>query len=599
MLKLLRTKTKVILWVVIIAFVGTIFFAWGANYFGGGGSSNTDSRRNDIVGTVNGVEIPASTYSRNLTQLYSQMREYRGEEYTPGIMERYRLEDQAWEMTVNNILTRQKIEQLGITTTSQELVDFIRKNPHPSLREIFTDEEGNFDYQQYLNALADPNRDWIELENWARSELPRYKLESMLAAKLTVPEREVLEMYKDSQVEVKCRYVVIPVEMEDPPYQPGEEELMAKYEEMKDDLMEGEKRVISYVKLDYQPTARDFREVRYSLQEVRREIERGESDFTEAAKIYSEDKITADKGGNLGFFSRGEMPEELEETAFSLQPGEISEPVKTDRGYHLIRVEEKDQDRVNASHILMKVTPGYETRDSIRTMVTGLIDNIKSSSFEDAASDAGLEIHQSEPFTEGGIIQGIGLAPSISDFAFSFDRGDVSSAMQIDDLIYFVKIERVIPEQAKPFEEAIDMLVRLVREERAEQKAREKAADIRKESFVSSLQSAAEEHNLVMKSTGFFKKNEPVDGFPASSIFVKAAHILPPRSISSPIRGDGEFYLITVLEKTEPEMENYGEKRDSIANRLRRFKSQEVISDWFNELKKEADIVDLRNEPIS
>ncbi len=598
MLKALRSRTKVILWIVIVAFVVTIFAAWGANYLGGGGSSGSRDERNNIVGIVNGVEIPAEAYSRNLSQLYSQLSNYRGEDYSPGILERHRLEQQAWEMTVNNVLTQQKIEELGITATSMELVDFIRKNPHPSLQEIFTDEQGNFDYQQYLDALSDPNRDWRQLENWARAELPRYKLESMLAAKLTIPEREVMEKFKDSQVEVKCNYVVVPAEKEDPPYQPTEEEMRAKYREMEDELKESEKRVIKYVKIDYKPTPRDFREVKQSLLEVRREILNGKTDFEEAARIYSEDKMTSEKGGNLGFFSRGEMPEEIEETAFSLNPGELSAPVETDKGYQLIKVLEKEDQRINASHILMKVTPGYETQDSIRTFVRNLMERIESDGFEQAAESMNLEIGESEPFAESGIIGGIGLAPSIADFAFKYDRGDVSSAMQVDDIVYFVKISRIIPERTREFDEVKDVLAREVREERAMEKARKIALDIRKQSFTSSLREAAEKHNLTMNTTGFFRENEPADGFPANSIFVKAAHMLPPKSISSPIRDEDRFLIIVATEKTEPDMEKFGERRDSITARLRTAKSQEIISEWFAEIKKEADIVDLRNEPI-
>jgi len=598
MLKVLRSRTKVILWIVIVAFVVTIFAAWGANYLGGGGSSGSREGRENVVGIVNGVDIPAEVYSRNLSQLYSQLSNYRGDDYSPSILERYRLEQQAWEMTVNNVLTQQKIEELGITATSRELVDFIRNNPHPSLREMFTDEEGNFDYQQYLQALSDPDRDWRQLENWARSELPRYKLESMLAAKLSIPERDIMEKYKDNQVEVKCDYVVIPAEKEDPPYQPTEEELKAEYQEMSDQLKENEKRVIKYVEIDYKPTPRDFREVKQSLLEVRREIQSGNTDFEEAARIYSEDKMTSEKGGNLGFFSKGEMPEKVEEAAFSLNPGELSAPVKTDNSYQLIKVLEKEDQRVNASHILMKVTPGYETQDSIRTFVRSLMEKIESDGFEEAAESMNLEISESEPFTESGIIDGIGLAPSIADFAFRYDRGDVSSAYQVGDIVYFVKIARVIPERTRDFDEVTDILAREVREERAMEKARHIAVDIRKQSFTSNLQEAAEKHNLVMKTTGFFKENEPADGFPANSIFVKAAHMLPPRSISSPIWNEDKFFLIVVTEKTEPDMEKYGEKRDSIASRLRMEKSQEIISEWFAEIKKEADIVDLRNKPI-
>ncbi|HPF44516.1 MAG TPA: peptidylprolyl isomerase [Syntrophomonadaceae bacterium] len=75
-------------------------------------------------------------------------------------------------------------------------------------------------------------------------------------------------------------------------------------------------------------------------QEIRQKLEAG-GDFAELAKTNSQDTTNKDQGGDLGTISRGQMVEEFEEAAFSLPVGEISQPVKTEYGYHIIKVTEK------------------------------------------------------------------------------------------------------------------------------------------------------------------------------------------------------------------------------------------------------------------
>ena len=86
MLRLLRKKTKTILWIVIIAFVVTIFAAWGMDL--GRGNNDSASRKPNIVGSINGVDINRAIYSRNLTMIYDQLGKDRGKEYSPNTLER-------------------------------------------------------------------------------------------------------------------------------------------------------------------------------------------------------------------------------------------------------------------------------------------------------------------------------------------------------------------------------------------------------------------------------------------------------------------------------------------------------------------------------
>jgi len=110
---------------------------------------------------------------------------------------------------------------------------------------------------------------------------------------------------------------------------------------------------------------RSLEEAKKKAEELYQRLKQGE-DFAQLARQYSEDSASADKGGDLGFFGRGQMVKPFEEKAFSLKMGEISEPVLTEYGYHIIKVEEKKADQVRARHILIKGTDPQKELDRLR-----------------------------------------------------------------------------------------------------------------------------------------------------------------------------------------------------------------------------------------
>jgi len=296
------------------------------------------------------------------------------------------------------------------------------------------------------------------------------------------------------------------------------------------------------------------------------------------------------------------MDPEFEKAAFSLNPGDISGPVRTRLGYHLIKVEERKteegREMVRARHILMEVTPGYETTDSLGTLVRDIRDNIKSKGFEKAAAQAGIEIRELPPFARQGFLEGVGYAPRLSNFAFDHKKGRVSPPIEIKDSVYFVRIKDIIPESVKPLDEVRELVVARIRKDRANKSAGEEASELRKKALQSSLEEAAEETGLEVTVTPFFKKNESVGRFGASSVFVEACHMLPLKNLSKPIEGDNEYYLIIVMEKTEADMAEFSENRERIANKLRSRKAQKIMVQWYEDLKRDAEIVDLRLSPI-
>lgn len=198
--------------------------------------------------------------------------------------------------------------------------------------------------------------------------------------------------------------------------------------------------------------------VRMELSELRERIVKGEK-FSMLAKLYSQDPGSATKGGELGFFGRGEMVSEFETTAFALKPGEVSPVIETQYGFHILQLIERRGNTVNVRHILLQ--PKTSSEDLLRARI--LLDSVANEirlghlTFEDAArrySD-GVSKNQggsvSNPSTGGyrfeketfsRLYPGIGIV--------AMDEGEVSNATSLTtpdnkNAYCLIKLNKKIP----------------------------------------------------------------------------------------------------------------------------------------------------------
>jgi len=132
------------------------------------------------------------------------------------------------------------------------------------------------------------------------------------------------------------------------------------YETYKDSIPDAAKQVnLSHIVINTKPSSAADSLAVAQLREIKEQIENGAS-FSEMAELYSQDPGSRQQGGDLGFVARGSLVPEFEEVAFALNPGEISDVVASEFGYHLIQLEERRGERIHVRHILLSPTPGEE-----------------------------------------------------------------------------------------------------------------------------------------------------------------------------------------------------------------------------------------------
>lgn len=594
MLKAMRKLTKHILWIVIVAFVGTIIFAWGMEF-------TSKQQRKGLIATINGEEIELYTFQYYYDQALRQAEKEQGDVDEPTAI---RIRDEVFNNLLNEILLNQEAAKRGIEVTDAEMYEYMRRYPPPELREhpAFQTPEGEFDYQKYLQALSDPRVPWVQVEQMIRPNLRMGKLQQAVLSLVRVTDQEAKRFYRDENEKVNVEYLLVPTyefQRQDLPV--GEQEIEAYYQKNQDEFKADPSANLSYVFFEKKPSQADEVETKERLLEIKQEILEGE-DFAGMAEDYSEDNASAEDGGNLGWFGKGSMVEAFEQTAFSLEPGEMSEPVKTRFGWHLIKVEEKrgkgEDQEVLASHILLKITASDETLDILKETSEDFADRARDSELTEMAEEDSLSVSQTGWFSQEGNIPGIGRNVQVDDFAFENDQGAISDLIETARGFYVFQIKEKRPAGISTLEEVKPVITQKLIKVKADSLAYDKAQKIYAEIMAGeSLKKAAEQSNATFEKAEGFSRNSPPQQTARSPEFIGAAFSLTePKQISPPVKSSIGTFIIQLDSKIAVDDSLYAAVKDSISFMVLQQKQRDAYQDWFTEVKKQADIKDYRAE---
>lgn len=222
---------------------------------------------------------------------------------------------------------------------------------------------------------------------------------------------------------------------------------------------------------------------RKAIEDIQARLKAGEG-FEDLARAESDDPGSATKGGDLGFFSRGRMVPPFEAAAFSTEPGQTSDIVESDFGFHIVQV----YDRKPAG-----VAPFDEVKDEMHRKIaeTKALDFAFEYSAEDAAriddgaklddvaSARGLAVEETPSFPEGAVVPGIGNAPNVAEAAFALENpGDVSQPLKVGSDYYLVSLVEKKDSAIPPFADVRAEVEQAYRTEKAIDAARARADEI-------------------------------------------------------------------------------------------------------------------------
>ncbi|MDA0336198.1 MAG: peptidylprolyl isomerase [bacterium] len=602
MMTKLRESTGLIMWFVIAAFVGLIVVEWGADY-----SGTASSRGTDTIGSVNNEEIPLRQFQDALRNAARQQRQAGGDDG--------QLVREVWDAMVSEVLIRQQVEAMGIKVSDEELAYFTRLAPPPAVQQvpIFQNEKGEFDPDIYQQFLVDPNTHAnesnrafvLQIENMIHSQLLNQRLQNLLVETVRITPQELRGYYIEKNEKATVDYVyVAATTVEESAVTLTEAGIQAHYEEMASQLQHPPQVRAPFVLFPRISSAADSVAIEKEAHRLRQEIVEGGANFADMAAAVSEDEVSAANGGELGAFARGSMVPEFEAAAFALAPGEVSQPVQTAYGWHLILTEEllpaddeSPEERVRARHILLKFRASPETEELALEKAEALRALAAERGLTAAASIEGLEARDPGWVNQGGGLTGLGQGTEwiISRF-FESEIGEISPVGSTDAGYFVAALTDRRDKGLVPLEEARQQVEWSLRARRRSEIAGERLQPVRQAVLGGQkLATAAVSAGLEVRTAGPFTRTDFVPGAGRSSRFAGAAFQLSVADVSDIVVQNNGAYLLQMTQRTPIDEAAFAAERATVEAELLQARRSEALQTWFAQIFESADIQDHRH----
>jgi peptidyl-prolyl cis-trans isomerase D len=609
MMHTIRNAAKPVYIVIIVAFVGTIIFAWGMDI------TSKDKRPPDAVGIINGQKISLNMWQRTYENQYQELISANND---PSETDIEGLRDKTWNYLVGQLLINQQIEKYKIDVMPEELAEFVKNMPPKELyqaEEMQTD--GKFDpvkYQNYLQNLVsstDPRAEQMLLliENSIKSQLLISKLQELIASTAYISKPGLQEDYISKNARVKTKYVYIhESNIDTSDIMITEDMIKARYEKDKDpNFKRDATATLKYIALKKEPSQADIDSVKKEISDIHQMAIKGE-DFATLAEAYSQDR-GGENGGDLGWFGRGRMVKPFEEAAFALRhAGDISEPVLSQFGWHIIKLTDrkkeknkdgKEEETIKASHILLKTEVSERTLSELREKAENLRQDLSEGSFEQVAEKYQAEMQVTNPFALGKAIPGIGYEEKLNEFAFKAKKGAISNVIETNAAFIVAAPDTKNPEGFIPMADVAAQIERNIRNEIINDKTYAKAESLYQvvKAGSSGFEQAAGATGLEVKETKFFARHEFIEGVGNDPEFKGAAFNLSSENpLSKPVRGRTGAYLLKFVDKQEPDRQKFEAISDSLYTEELNNKRKDIWNAWYRDISSQAKIKDYREE---
>ena len=611
---------KGVLGAVVLAFVATIFLDWGWQRSG---------RPDAHVATVGGEGVSLHEFQMTYTNLTDFYRRLYQDRFTEDFARTLNLKQQALDTLVQRKLLLREAKRQGLMVSDAELIEKVQTYP------VFQ-VNGHFDHSRYLQVLRLSRLTPGDFEQNQREDLLLEKLENLIKDGVQVTEAEVKQTFIHDKEQVNVEYMRVDPAQFVPQVEMSDADLSTYYQEHLERFRKPEQTRLGYVVVDpewfaalvemadgqlaqyYEQHKEEFRReeqvrarhilfklaqqagaeeearVRGEAETTLQRIQAGE-DFATLASQLSEDPVSAQQGGDLGFFKRGEMVKPFEEMAFGLKPGVVSDPVRTDFGYHLIKVEEMQEAGYEPVEAVRAELRTRLAREEVRRLAEA-----KAQAVYDAMVAAGsewkravqeLELVPGEtPFiAQGEVVEGIDNSAAFMRAAFALQDGDVSQPTLIGNQYVVEKLLERKASHIPPFEEVKDAVRDALVRERSHALARQKADEwLTEVQAGQSIEQLAQAFNTQTEQTGLFPRNGAIPKLGRPQEFI--------REVFRMRVGEGRVVdlleqpaVVVLTEHKEFDAEGYEKDRAQMKQQVLRQKREQTFSQWSNDLRRQAE----------
>ena len=596
----MRSLAKYIWVLVALVFVGGFLL-----YETSGLMGRTPVTPTTAVAVVNGQEIPYRDYQIRVQNQIQSEQQRSGRSLSQD--DTRRIENAIFDQMVAEVLLADQYRRRGIVVTDDEVREFARYAPPPWITaapELQTD--GRFDPEKYQRLLASPQARQggllLQLESYYRSEIPREKLLDQVSSGVYVTDAELWRAWRDQHDSAQVSFVTFAPTVDAAAIKAvSDADARAYFGSHKDEFQSVGRAVLSVAIIPRVVTAADTAAARAHTQALRDSIVNGAEKFDDAAKRESSDSVSGAKGGDLGPAPKTRYVPEFSKAADALKPGEVSQPVLSPFGFHIIRLDSRKGDTLSLHHILIPI----QASDSATTRVDQLADTLSriaassedGSKLDSAAKRLGLKIRHVEAFENAPATSNGQVVPSVSAWAFGGARpGETSEMFDDENGYYLARLDSLHIGGDATFENVQDQVRARVAQAKAVDKVMPEAQKLAAAAATSTLEAAAQQAGKKVEQSPMFARGSAVPALGQFTEAIGAAFALPVGAVSQPVQTSNSADVLRVDKRIVADSSAWvAQKEAQKTARLQQLREQRVQM-FLQDLRKAAKVVDRRKE---
>jgi peptidyl-prolyl cis-trans isomerase D len=599
-----------------------VFIFWGVGSW--------TSREEGVVATVNDESISQEAYRNSYNRLVDQVRQSLGANLNDELLKSLNLPTRALDQLIDRALLKQAAARMKLEVSDEQVNQTIQGIP------VFQ-QGGSFSLRRYEAFLAQQRMTKAAFEEDIRQGLLLQELEKVITGSVKVSDTEAEEVYKSNNATVKVEFVAIDTERyknvavskEDiaqffdrmkESYR-TEPEIQVRYLRVNPDAYAGkitltEPEIHDYydanierfvipktvearhilVRLPADAAAEAIEKARVKIEDILKMVRDGK-DFAALAQQYSEDEGTKSQGGALGAFPKAAMIQPFADAAFALQAGQVSDPVRTPFGLHLIKVEKVNEGRTRSFEEAQAEIRSQLMRERTRALAYDEADAAydAASAANDLAAAAArkLDVHTTDFFTRSAEVKGVAQGAQFAQVAFQLAPGEISEIQDFSDGYYLLQLAESRPARI-PELSAVESSVKrdLVKEKQSEMARRDAQAVLADVKGGVGLEQAAQKLGLLRRTSGFFKRSGSIAELGNEAEVNRVAFGLSERQPlpSEPVQTAKGYCVLRFEERKAPAMEGFERERSQIKERLLQQKKSKSWEVWMSQLRNRSQI---------
>lgn len=600
MMQAFRNAAKPVVYLITITFLSWMILSLSGLTGGGGGFLSKTS-----VGSINGESVDIRAYQQAVQNELTRRQQASGN--TVSLEETDAVRNEIWNEFVETALINEQIKQHHITTSPDEIAQWIQNVPPP---EVQTQAEfqtnGTFDLTKYQRWLAGPvGQQYVpSLEEQSQDEILRQKLFADLTADVYLSDPALWQKYRDQNetASISLTPIIGRNIVPDSAVTVTSAEIQAYYTAHASEFARPRTAYMSFVavsrRLDASDSAADLKHA----QDVRSEIS-GTQTFADVAQRESSDTLSAKKGGALGEFTKGtptHLDPAVEKAAFALPVNTVSDPILTASGYYLIEVTKKTGDKIDLSQIVLPI----DLAGVHREQVDAELDSLQRLAAE-RANDPGaldtvaralkLPVAPTGPVPDGTRLQlGLYVIPDAGVWAFQAKVGETSPVIDADIASYVFRLDSVQAAGTPTLVQVRDAVAAKVRDQKKQAKAMAIAQDlIQRVKNGATLADASKALHLPNRDFAPFTRVSPPINM---AQIVGAAFGLPVGALSGVLDTSDGLYVIKVLSRTPADSAKFVTQKDQLLAQSIRTARNDQVTQYLADLRSTAKIQDRRSD---